>query len=96
MATFKKRGYKKSLKTRNNQKFDNDSQTAEVFEKLDIDEIDPLDENFNPDFHQAMAAKEHNGPENMVLEVMQKGYKLKSKLLRPALVIVSKKTEKTP
>ena len=68
----------------------------EVFEKLDIDEIDPLDENFNPDFHQAMAAKEHNGPENMVLEVMQKGYKLKSKLLRPALVIVSKKTEKTP
>ena len=43
-----------------------------------------------------MAAKEHNGPENMVLEVMQKGYKLKSKLLRPALVIVSKKTEKNP
>ena len=35
MATFKKRGYKKSLKTRNNQKFDNNSQTAEVFEKLD-------------------------------------------------------------
>ena len=68
----------------------------EVFEKLNIDEIDPLDENFNPDFHQAMATKEHNGPENMVLEVMQKGYKLKSKLLRPALVIVSKKTEKIP
>ncbi len=68
----------------------------EVFEKLNIDEINPLDENFNPDFHQAMATKEHNGPENMVLEVMQKGYKLKSKLLRPALVIVSKKTEKNP
>ena len=68
----------------------------EVFEKLNIDEIDPLDENFNPDFHQAMATKEYNGPENTVLEVVQKGYKLKSKLLRPALVIVSKKTEKTP
>jgi tetratricopeptide (TPR) repeat protein len=35
MATFKKRGYKKSLKTQNNQKYNDNSQTAEVFEKLD-------------------------------------------------------------
>ena len=35
MATFKKRGYKKSLKTQKNQKFNDNSQTAEVFEKLD-------------------------------------------------------------
>ena len=35
MATFKKRGYKKSLKTQNKQKFNDNSQTAEVFEKLD-------------------------------------------------------------
>ena len=35
MATFKKRGYKKSLRTKNNQKFNSNSQTAEVFEKLD-------------------------------------------------------------
>jgi tetratricopeptide (TPR) repeat protein len=35
MATFKKRGYKKSLKTQNNSDFNKNSQTAEVFEKLD-------------------------------------------------------------
>jgi len=38
-----------------------------------------------------MATQESDGPDNSVLEVMQKGYKLKSKLLRPALVIVAKK-----
>jgi molecular chaperone GrpE (heat shock protein) len=37
--------------------------------------------------------KESEISENTVLEVMQKGYKLKSKLLRPALVIVSKKNQ---
>ena len=63
----------------------------EVFNKLQIEEINPIKENFDPDFHQAMATQESDGPDNSVLEVMQKGYKLKSKLLRPALVIVAKK-----
>lgn len=65
--------------------------TQEVFNKLQIEEINPIKENFDPDFHQAMATQESDGPDNSVLEVMQKGYKLKSKLLRPALVIVAKK-----
>ena len=63
----------------------------EVFEKLGIEEIYPLNDDFDPEFHQALATKESEADENKVLEVMQKGYKLKSKLLRPALVIVSKK-----
>ena len=67
--------------------------TKEVFDKLDIEEINPLNENFDPEYHQAMATKESEISENIVLEVMQKGYKLKSKLLRPALVIVSKKNQ---
>tara|TARA_B100001115_G_scaffold181015_1_gene174446 strand:- start:618 stop:1208 length:591 start_codon:yes stop_codon:yes gene_type:complete len=66
----------------------------EVFEKLNLEEINPLNEKFDPDFHQAMATKEDDLAENTVLEVMQKGYKLNSKLLRPALVIVSKKNQK--
>tara|TARA_B100001778_G_C18534027_1_gene605062 strand:+ start:479 stop:1042 length:564 start_codon:yes stop_codon:yes gene_type:complete len=64
--------------------------TKEVFERLGIEEIYPLNEDFDPEFHQAMATKESDDNENKVLEVMQKGYKLKSKLLRPALVVVSK------
>ena len=65
--------------------------TKEVFEKLGIEEIHPLNDDFDPEFHQAMATKESEVDENKVLEVLQKGYRLKSKLLRPALVIVSKK-----
>ena len=65
----------------------------EVFEKLGIEEIYPLNDDFDPEFHQALATKESEADENKVLEVMQKGYKLKSKLLRPALVIVSKKNK---
>ena len=65
----------------------------EVFEKLGIEEIYPLNDDFDPEFHQALATKESEAYENKVLDVMQKGYKLKSKLLRPALVIVSKKSK---
>ena len=65
--------------------------TKEVFEKLEIKEINPINEVFDPELHQAMTTKESDDEENTVLEVMQKGYKLQSKLLRPALVIVSKK-----
>ena len=67
--------------------------TKEVFEKLGIEEIYPLNDDFDPESHQAMATKESEADENKVLEVIQKGYKLKSKLLRPALVIVSKKSK---
>ena len=67
--------------------------TKEMFDKLDIEEIYPLNDEFDPEFHQAMATKESEADENKVLEVLQKGYRLKSKLLRPALVIVSKKSK---
>ena len=67
--------------------------TKEVFEKLGIEEIYPLNDDFDPESHQAMATKESEADENKVLEVLQKGYRLKSKLLRPALVIVSKKSK---
>ena len=67
--------------------------TKEIFDKLGIEEIYPLNDDFDPEFHQAMATKESEADENKVLEVLQKGYRLKSKLLRPALVIVSKKSK---
>jgi len=62
-----------------------------VLEKFNIKEINPLNEKFNPDYHEAMSVQERNdvGP-NTVVAVMQKGYLLNDRLIRPALVMVSK------
>lgn len=66
-------------------------QLDSVFEKFDIKAIDPKGEKFNPDHHQAMAMVESTDVEpNHVVEVMQKGYLLKDRLLRPAMVVVAK------
>ena len=66
-------------------------QLDSVFEKFEISAIDPKGEKFNPDHHQAMAMVETSDLEpNHVVEVMQKGYLLKDRLLRPAMVVVSK------
>lgn len=66
----------------------------DVFKKLKVEEINPINEEFNPEQHEAMATKESETKDNIVLEVLQKGYRIPSKLLRPALVIVSKKKNK--
>lgn len=62
-----------------------------ALEKSRIKAIDPTDESFNPDQHQAMASVENNEVEpNTVIEVFQKGYELNGRLIRPAMVVVSK------
>ncbi|MEE9333211.1 MAG: nucleotide exchange factor GrpE [Granulosicoccaceae bacterium] len=64
---------------------------TQVFEKYNIIEIDPIDERFNPEFHQAMSMQEIEGKEpNTVASVLQKGYTLNDRLIRPALVMVAK------
>lgn len=64
---------------------------AQVFEKNNILEVNPVDEKFDPEFHQAMSMQEVEGREpNTVTGVMQKGYTLNERLVRPALVMVSK------
>ncbi len=63
----------------------------DVFNKFDIEAINPLNEPFNPEFHQAMVMQESTDVEpNTVLMVMQKGYTLNDRLVRPAMVSVSK------
>ena len=59
--------------------------------KAAIKEVNPQDERFDPDFHQAMSMQERDdvGP-NTVVNVVQKGYTLNGRLIRPAMVIVSK------
>ena len=66
-------------------------QLHRAFEKAGIKVIDPAGQPFDPDWHEAMVAQassEH--PANTVLSVIQKGYSLNGRLLRPARVVVSK------
>jgi molecular chaperone GrpE len=59
--------------------------------KFNVEAIDPQGETFNPELHQAMAMQENaDFPPNSVMAVMQKGYSLHGRLLRPAMVMVSK------
>ncbi|MHB8667226.1 MAG: nucleotide exchange factor GrpE [Burkholderiales bacterium] len=61
-----------------------------VFDKANLREINPVNEKFDPHRHQAMTMVEHAGEPNQVVSVMQKGYLLHERVIRPALVTVSK------
>lgn len=61
----------------------------EVLQKFEIKQLNPVGEVFNPEQHTAMMTKEDPSVKpNTVLQVMQKGYILKDRLLRPAMVVV--------
>lgn len=65
-----------------------------VFDKLSVKEINPEGEKFDPELHQAMTMQPTDDVEpNTVLGVMQKGYTLNERLVRPAMVMVSKKAD---
>lgn len=60
-------------------------------EKFGVKPVDPQDQPFNPEFHQAMSMQEVEGvAANTVIAVMQKGYELNGRLIRPAMVMVAK------
>ncbi len=64
---------------------------VQMLDKFNVVEVNPVDEKFNPELHQAMSMQEDSDQEaNTVLTVMQKGYTLNERLIRPALVIVAK------
>ena len=64
---------------------------SNVMDKFEIREVNPQDEAFDPDYHQAMSIQEREDVEpNTVVTVVQKGYLLHDRLIRPAMVIVSK------
>jgi molecular chaperone GrpE len=66
-------------------------QLHRAFEKAGIKIIDPAGQPFDPEWHEAMVAQEsREHPANTVLSVIQKGYSLNGRLLRPARVVVSK------
>ncbi len=62
-----------------------------TLDKFDVKAVDPQDQPFNPELHQAMSMQEVPGvAANTVIAVMQKGYELNGRLIRPAMVMVSK------
>lgn len=63
-------------------------QLSGVFEKNAIQEINPLGEKFDPNCHQAIGMVEADGEPNTVAQVLQKGYLLNERVIRPALVMV--------
>lgn len=64
---------------------------SNAVEKFAVREVDPEGEPFDPQLHQAMSAQERAGvAAGTVLQVVQKGYLLNDRLVRPALVIVAK------
>ena len=65
-----------------------------VFEKFNIVEVNPIGEKFDPNEHQAMSMVESKEQEsNTVLSVLQKGYKLNDRVIRPAMVSVVKNND---
>jgi molecular chaperone GrpE len=65
-------------------------QLASVFDKFNIAEINPVGDKFDPNKHQAISMLENSGEPNTVTSVLQKGYTLNDRVLRPALVMVAK------
>lgn len=62
-----------------------------ILEKFEVKEIEAIGKEFDPSYHQAVMQEEKEGTkENIVIEVLQKGYTYKDKVIRPAMVKVSK------
>ena len=64
-----------------------------VFERNGVKPFESLNEIFNPELHQAVSYKNSDKKSGVIIEEMQKGYKIADRLLRPAMVTVSKGSE---
>lgn len=68
-------------------------QLSSVFGKFNLAEINPLGEKFDPHQHQAIGMLDSDQAANTVVTVLQKGYRLHDRTIRPALVMVAKARE---
>jgi molecular chaperone GrpE len=67
-----------------------------VLEKFNVKPFSSIGEAFDPNFHQAMMqADSDEHPDNTVLQELERGYMIHNRLLRPAMVVVSKQKEKS-
>ncbi|WP_018411465.1 nucleotide exchange factor GrpE [Methyloversatilis thermotolerans] len=65
-------------------------QLIQAFSSASVEEVNPAGEKFDPHKHQAISQVDAPGEPNTVIQVLQKGYLLHDRVLRPALVIVSR------
>ena len=65
-----------------------------IFERNGVKSFDSMGEKFDPELHQAVNYKNDDKTSGTIIEEMQKGYKISDRLLRPAMVTVSKGPEK--
>jgi molecular chaperone GrpE len=65
-------------------------QLVAAFGKFNLHDLNPMGEKFDPHQHQAIQLVESDQPANTVVTVLQKGYRLNERTLRPALVMVAK------
>lgn len=69
---------------------------SSAFEKFGVKEVCPSGDKFNPELHEAMATQPSSECEpNTVMQVVQKGYVVNERVIRPAMVIVSRAAEET-
>lgn len=66
-------------------------QLEDVLKKQGVEEIEALGKAYDANVHEAIMQKEHEGPEGVIIEEVQKGYTLHQRVIRPSMVIVSKK-----
>jgi molecular chaperone GrpE len=66
-------------------------QLEDALKKHGIEEIEASGKPYDPNVHEAIMQKEDEGPEGIILEEAQKGYSLHGRVIRPSMVIVSKK-----
>jgi len=70
---------------------------SDVMSKFGVEQIDPIDHPFDPEFHQAISTQPRGDvPPNTVVAVVQKGYLLNGRLLRPAMVMVAQAVDPSP
>jgi len=65
-------------------------QLKSVFDKFNLAEVNPVGQKFNPHHHQAIHTLETDAEPNTIVQVLQKGYLLHERVIRPALVTVAK------
>ncbi|KAF0134061.1 MAG: molecular chaperone GrpE [Candidatus Saganbacteria bacterium] len=68
-------------------------QMLDAFKKIGVIEIESIGKPYDANIHEAIMKKKSNEPENVIIEEMQKGYTLNGRVIRPSMVIVSKKGE---
>ena len=71
------------------------NEILKIFSKYQVEPIESMGKPFDPNFHQAMLQEETDKhPDNTIIQELQKGYTIHNRLLRPAMVVVSKTTDK--